>query len=215
MYTSPIDAVRKIVTRQGPLALYRGMASPLAMVAAFNALLFSTTGALNRIVRPDGGQLTTSQAAFTGFLAGVPVSILASPTELLKCRLQYQGVVKIPAGYVPTVDDIKAGKVLFKGPIDVMKHILRHEGGVPGLFRGLVATLVRECPGNAAYFGAYAATKSFLAQMQGLDSTADLGATSLVAAGGIAGASFWIPVFPVDNIKSRLQVDTFHNPKYR
>ena len=75
--------------------------------------------------------------------------------ELLKCRLQAQGGKKPAPGHVNSMADVRAGRALFNGPIDVMKHVLRHEGGALGLFRGLLPTLAREVPGNAAYFGAY------------------------------------------------------------
>ena len=46
-------------------------------------------------------------------------------------------------------------------PIDVTRYILRKEG-IFGLFRGLTATLARECPGNACFFGGYELTRSIL-----------------------------------------------------
>jgi solute carrier family 25 carnitine/acylcarnitine transporter 20/29 len=57
-----------------------------AAVAAFNALLFTSWGAAERVLSPDGQPLSVSQAMLAGGLAGVPVSLLATPTELLKCR---------------------------------------------------------------------------------------------------------------------------------
>lgn len=45
--------------------------------------------------------------------------------------------------------------------IDITRRILRTEG-VRGLFRGLTATLARECPGNACFFGGYEFTRSIL-----------------------------------------------------
>jgi solute carrier family 25 carnitine/acylcarnitine transporter 20/29 len=47
-----------------------------------------------------------------------------------------------------------------------MQNVLRHEGGVLGLFRGLGPTLLREVPGNAAYFGLYDLSKHKLAEWQ-------------------------------------------------
>ncbi len=61
---------------------------------------------------------------------------------------------------------VQAGEALFKGPLGVMGNVLRHEGGVLGLFRGLVPTLLREVPGNAAYFGLYDLSKRQLAEWQ-------------------------------------------------
>ncbi len=37
-----------------------------------------------------GTPLSTGQSIVAGAVAGVPVSLLATPTELLKCRLQAQ-----------------------------------------------------------------------------------------------------------------------------
>lgn len=88
-----------------------------------------------------------------GAVAGVPVSLLACPTELLKCRLQAQGGMKPPAGAVYSLADVRAGRALFRGPVDVMRSVLRHEGGLLGMYRGLGATLLREVPGNAGGLG--------------------------------------------------------------
>lgn len=95
--------------------------------------------------------------------------------------------------------------------MDVARHVLRTEGGVRGLFKGLVPTLAREVPGNAAMFGVYEALKQYMA---GGPDTSKLGRGSLIMAGGLAGASFWIFVYPVDVVKSVVQVDDYKNPKY-
>jgi solute carrier family 25 (mitochondrial carnitine/acylcarnitine transporter), member 20/29 len=54
-----------------------------------------------------------------------------------------------------------------------------------------------------------------LAMLQGLHSVSELGNVSLVAAGAGAGAAYWGSVYPADIIKSRLQVDSFTNPRYK
>lgn len=42
---------------------------------------------------------------------------------------------------------------------DVARHVLRHEGGPPGLFKGMGATLLRESLGNMGMFGVYETVK--------------------------------------------------------
>jgi solute carrier family 25 carnitine/acylcarnitine transporter 20/29 len=93
--------------------------------------------------------------------------------------------------------------------------IMRFEGGFFALFKGYTPTLLREIPGNAAYFGTYTLVKEQLAAAQGLLNTSQLGAGSLMLAGGLAGAAFWMPTIPVDTIKTRMQLDSPYNPKYR
>lgn len=113
------------------------------------------------------------------------------------------------------------GRMNNSSSMDVTRHILRKEG-VTGLFRGLTATLARECPGNACFFGGYEFTRSVL--MMENEKKADIGKravtnVSLVhahlarigflktwLAGGMAGVCFWVVTFPVDVIKSRIQV---------
>lgn len=95
--------------------------------------------------------------------------------------------------------------------MDVARHVLKSEGGVRGLFKGLVPTLAREVPGNAAMFGTYELLKQRFA---GGPDTSNLGRGSLIVAGGLAGASFWLSVYPTDVVKSVIQVDDYKNPKY-
>ena len=42
-----------------------------------------------------------------------------------------------------------------------------------------------------------------------------LGQGSMLVAGGIGGAAFWVTVFPLDVVKSRIQTDNVHAPQYR
>ncbi|XP_011097444.1 mitochondrial carnitine/acylcarnitine carrier-like protein [Sesamum indicum] len=203
-YSGAIDAVKQTLAAEGPRGLYKGMGAPLATVAAFNAVLFTVRGQMETLLRSAPGvPLTVSQQVVCGAGAGVAVSFLACPTELIKCRLQAQS----------TLATTGAGTVAIKygGPMDVARHVLQSEGGARGLFKGLVPTLAREVPGNAAMFGVYEALKQYLA---GGQDTSSLGRGSLILAGGLAGASFWVSVYPTDVVKSVLQIDDYKNPKF-
>lgn len=109
--------------------------------------------------------------------AGVACSMLACPTELVKCRLQAQSALATTVE-APVLAGVGAaggsaavkGAVQYTGPFDVARHVVRSEGGVLGLWRGLIPTLMREVPGNAAMFGTYEATKQYLAGGKSLNS---------------------------------------------
>lgn len=203
-YSGAMDAVRQTVAAEGPRGLYKGMGAPLATVAAFNAVLFTVRGQTEAFLRPESGApLTVNQQVVCGAVAGVAVSFLACPTELIKCRLQAQSAL---ASVGSTAVAVK-----YAGPMDVARHVLKSEGGVRGLFKGLFPTLAREVPGNAAMFGVYEATKQYLA---GSTDTSKLGRGSLIVAGGLAGGTFWLSVYPTDVIKSVIQVDDYKNPKF-
>ncbi|XP_072986204.1 mitochondrial carnitine/acylcarnitine carrier-like protein [Typha latifolia] len=203
-YAGAIDAVKQTLAAEGPRGLYKGMGAPLATVAAFNALLFTVRGQMEGLLRSEpGAPLTVNQQVVCGGVAGVAVSFLACPTELIKCRLQAQSALADSAA--------SSGRVRYGGPMDVAKHVVRSEGGVRGLFKGMVPTLAREVPGNAAVFGVYEALKQYFA---GGKDTSKLGSGSLIVAGGLAGATFWLLVYPTDVVKSVIQVDDYRNPKF-
>ena len=58
------------------------------------------------------------------------------------------------------------GSLRYKGPLDVVRQVARAEGGVLGLYKGLVPTLLREVPGCGAMFAAYEAIKLAAVQQQ-------------------------------------------------
>ncbi|KAK1374957.1 mitochondrial carnitine/acylcarnitine carrier-like protein [Heracleum sosnowskyi] len=202
-FSGAIDAVKQTVAREGAGGLYKGMGAPLATVAALNAICFAARGQMEALLRSEpGSPLTINQQIICGAGAGVAVAFPACPTELIKCRLQAQSAMA-EAGSAGVA-------VKYAGPVDVARHAYQ-TAGVRGLFRGLVPTLAREIPGNAAMFGVYEGLKQYLAG--GLD-TSKLGRGSFMLAGGLAGGSFWIFVYPTDVVKSAIQVDDFKNPKY-
>lgn len=123
--------------------------------------------------------------------------------KLHECRLQAQGALASVGS--------AAVAVKYAGPMDVARHVLRSEGGMRGLFKGLFPTMAREVPGNAAMFGMYEALKQYFA---GGKDTSSLGRGSLIVAGGLAGGSFWMSVYPTDVIKSVIQIDDYKNPKF-
>ena len=87
-YSGAMDAVRQTLAAEGPRGLYKGMGAPLATVAAFDAVLFTVRGQMEALVRSEpGAPLSVNQQVVCGAGAGVAVSFLACPTELIKCRL--------------------------------------------------------------------------------------------------------------------------------
>ncbi|MFS8005094.1 putative mitochondrial carrier domain superfamily [Helianthus anomalus] len=148
---------------------------------------------------PDA-PLTVYQQVAARAGAGFAVAILTTPTELIKCRLQAQSAL---------ADGAVTAAMKYSGPLDVAKQVWR-SGGVRSLFKGLIPTMAREVPGNAAMFGVYEALKQHF--VGGTD-TSGLSCGSLIIAGGLAGGAFWASVYPTDVIKSVIQIDDNKNPK--
>jgi len=68
---------------------FKGMASPLLGIAGVNSLLFAAYGISKRIISPFG-QLSLKETAAAGAMAGAANSVLASPVEMFKVRMQGQ-----------------------------------------------------------------------------------------------------------------------------
>lgn len=86
-FAGAMDAVKQTLAAEGPRGLYKGMGAPLATVAAFNAVLFSVRGQMETLLRSEPGvPLTINQQVICGAGAGLAVSFMACPTELIKCR---------------------------------------------------------------------------------------------------------------------------------
>lgn len=79
------------------------------------------------------------------------------------------------------------------------------------LFRGLTITLARELPSYFCFFGTYEAIREALKPAGGLREDCGLAVTSL--AGGVGGILLWAVTFPVDVIKSRIQLDDMMQTK--
>uniref|UniRef100_A0A9L0KAM6 Mitochondrial ornithine transporter 1 n=1 Tax=Equus asinus TaxID=9793 RepID=A0A9L0KAM6_EQUAS len=95
--------------------------------------------------------------------------------------------------------EIEGGKGLVWS---VVKSILRKDGPL-GFYHGLSSTLLREVPGYFFFFGGYELSRSFFASGRSKD---ELGPVPLMLSGGVGGICLWLAVYPVDCIKSRIQV---------
>lgn len=92
----------------------------------------------------------------------------------------------------------------YHGPVDCLQKVFRQEG-IPGLFRGYSALLLRDVPFNFFFFGCYEAYTSAWARYLNKESKNDLNPFFILASGGLAGATGWSIVFPADVLKAYMQ----------
>lgn len=187
------DCTVQTIQKEGFFALYKGMASPLIGIGAVNALLFAANSKLKAQLQtyPDE-LLSLDKIALAGAGAGIVNSILASPVELLKIKMQAQ------FGHA-SVD----GSKHFTGPVDCAKYLIQRDGIANGLFRGLWATIVREIPAYAGFYTGFEATKRYLTKGQ----KEEANIFQLMAAGAVGGIGYWVSSYPLDVVKSVVQND--------
>lgn len=213
---------------EGPLKnLYRGISAPLFGAAVeTSSLFFSYRIAQDILVatfpslraqrfKDDKGtyKLPLSALLFAGAASGAFTSLLLTPIELVKCKMQ------VPLQR-PGVSS-NAGHMNSKlpGPVQILKSIFKSQG-LLGFWHGQLGTLIRETGGSAAWFGSYEGVKMLFERYNHTvsDSQVKHGNTSAAApstllisqqllAGAIAGVSYNFCFYPADTIKSRMQTE--------
>jgi solute carrier family 25 (mitochondrial carnitine/acylcarnitine transporter), member 20/29 len=204
VYSGALDVVRRTIAREGLLrGLYAGVSAPLVGVTPMFAVSFWGYDLGKTLVQKfstvpienNTPQYSIAQISAAGAFSAVPMTLITAPFERVKVLLQIQGQNPPPPGQKPK----------YSGGLDVVRQLYK-EGGIRSVFRGSAMTLARDSPGSAAYFAAYEYIKRSLTPKDASGNpTGDLPLTAIITAGGAAGVAMWIPVFPVDTIKSRMQ----------
>jgi solute carrier family 25 carnitine/acylcarnitine transporter 20/29 len=218
VYKSAIDVVRKSIAKDGlGKGLYAGVSAPLVGVTPMcgfplpHKMKFQLMcqivavsfwgydvgkGLVRRFSTVQDNQLSIAQVSAAGFFSAIPMIVITAPFERVKVLLQIQGQKQLAPGEKPK----------YSGGVDVVRQLYK-EGGIRSVFRGSVATLARDGPGSAAYFATYEYIKRRLTPVDPLTGkpSGNLSLLAVTGAGAAAGVAMWIPVFPVDTVKSRLQ----------
>ncbi|OAX34897.1 mitochondrial carrier [Rhizopogon vinicolor AM-OR11-026] len=190
-YHSVSHAFATIIREERFIGLYKGIASPLATCALLNGLIFASYKFFLKMQVTDDVIPSLTQVAIAGSCCGVVTSFLSAPIELIKTR--QQNMLESGLG---SVSAIKLASTIYR------KH------GLKGLYRGFTATALRDT-GYGAYFLGYEATSRYLTASSSLlldpSQTESLPLWVLFVSGGVAGVVGWLPTFPLDVVKTRMQ----------
>ncbi|PYH76189.1 mitochondrial carrier protein [Aspergillus uvarum CBS 121591] len=201
------SATRHIWAKEGALAFYKGTLMPLLGVSACVSISFGALHTFrqaiescNRQTRPSHDRtLSLPQFYIAGAGAGLVTSIVSGPVEHIRIRLQTQ-----PHG---------TGRI-YMGPFDCARKLIR-AGGLAGLYRGQVMTIVREMHGYGVWFATYEGLVRWAMHRQ-RKRREELPGWQIAVYGGLAGEALWLLSYPIDVIKSRMQSDGLGSErKYR
>ena len=206
-YSGALDAATQIYKNEGALAFYKGTLTPLIGIGAcvsvqFGGFHFARRQFEARNQQKSGGtgQLSYGQYYASGAFAGITNTVLSSPIEHIRIRLQTQ-----PHG---------AGR-LYNGPIDCMKKLSAHEGVLKGLYRGTAVTYLREAQAYGVWFTTFEYLMNADAKRNHIKRE-QVSTLKVAFYGGLAGEALWISSYPFDVVKSKQQSDGFGpDRKYR
>ncbi|KAI9491065.1 mitochondrial carrier domain-containing protein [Zychaea mexicana] len=199
MTTEPLPTAWQTLTRmvkyEGASSMFKGVLAPVLGLAGLNAVLFFSYGSIIRAFERQFGEakalglLKEQQDAFmpslgqvyiAGCGAGIASFLFSAPTELVKIKAQ--------VSHVP------------KSSLQVVRETLARDG-LRGLYQGGWITIIRDAPSYGIYFWVYEGMK----RLWETDASKS-NAWQLLLAGGTAGVVSWSSIYPIDVVKSRLQM---------
>ena len=184
-------------------------------------------------------KLPIGSLAICGAISGSFTSLVLTPIELIKCKMQVQPTfgARSSLPLSPTTAAL-TGKVAIHtltiprqpGPITLIKDIVRAYG-ITGLWHGQMGTFFRESGGSSAWFSAYeyasaklcawgnkekaSSIDQMLAGALGMFDTCILSESRV--ANGIrltAGVSYNFLFFPADSVKSKMQTEAISTQRH-
>lgn len=172
------------------------MFSPMIGMAFINAIVFGVQH--NMMKRMERTYLNSFIAGGT---AGALQSFICCPIELIKLRMQAQKN-PIQLFEIHHVDS----QMVYKDPWDATVQVYK-KAGVRGLYKGTLITMAREIPGFGCYFASYDYLCNMSMRIFKNEHRDTIHPVTLCVCGGVSGIFTWIISYPVDVVKSRLQVD--------
>ncbi|KAL7412288.1 putative organic acid transporter [Mrakia frigida] len=138
-----IQTFKDIIRAEGTGRLYRGLVPPLMLEAPKRALKFAANDSFGKLYTSDGATpMTPMLSIFTGMSAGATESIIVTPFEGVKIRLQDKNST-------------------YTGALDVIKKVSA-EAGPMALYKGMEATFWRHVLWNGGYFGCIFQVRGYL-----------------------------------------------------
>ncbi len=170
-----------VVREDGLLGLYRGVSSPMTGVVLLNALAFQSFGMAKRALGElPGFDLSVPRLFVAGGMAGAAIALAECPVDFLKTQMQLKRFDSLRQAVRTVVESRGSG----------------------GVYQGFWATILRNVPANACWYGTFEAVREMLRSERQRRSDVGFGGTLL--AGGLAGVAYWTGVYPIDVYESSI-----------
>lgn len=172
---------------------FQGIGSPVFGASLENAVLFVSYNQCSQLLERHSKVSPLQQILLSGAFAGSCASLVLTPVELVKCKLQVSNLqnsidgVKKPTKIIPTI-----------------KAVLQ-ERGFLGLWQGQSGTFIRESFGGVAWFSTYEILKNYLKDRH--EDGRDSDTWELLFSGATAGLAYNASIFPADTLKSMMQTE--------
>jgi len=173
-----LGMIKIVMKEEGLRGFYSGVFGMMVGQALIKAVAFGSNNWALNIQSP--GQHSIIQLVLAASFSGFTASFLVNPVERVKILMQADNTGQYTSEW------------------ECITKIVSQDGLFGLLFRGVDATIVREIPGYALYFVIYHLLIESTGQWLGS------GVAPLLC-GAAAGCLSWLPVYPIDVIKTNMQ----------
>lgn len=194
MFPTTWSCIKYTYQNEGILrGFFQGIGSPLFGASLENATLFVAYNQTSKYLTKNThfGELTN--IIISGAVSGSFASLVLTPVELIKCKLQVANLENKIPGNIPKTTKI----------IPTLVNIIKQKGAM-GLWQGQSSTFVRESFGGVAWFTTYELMKRYLKERH---SGEENKTWELLVSGASAGLAFNASIFPADTVKSIMQTE--------
>lgn len=195
VYSGSLDCATKLLRAEGPTALFKGLPPALLRQSTYGSLRYGLYAPIRNMLGVDPTrpkEIPMWKKVVAGAAAGAIASGIANPTDLIKIRMQTDGMLKGPDGaFLPHK---------YKGVLHCFQTTLREEG-ILGLWKGVGPTMGRATALAAAELSTYDEAKL---QLQHFGIIKQDGLLLHVSTAFISGFTSTVASSPFDVVKSRV-----------
>ena len=187
-----------IFRKEGARGYFKGNGAMMVRIFPYAAIQFMSYEQYKRLLKPHFRRGTHTHKLLAGSLTGITAVTCTYPLDVVRARLAYQ-----------------VHERRYKGVWHTLTTVAREEGGVRGLYRGYVPTVLGMIPYAGVAFYSYEVLKSLMmerlrdsATKLSLDGsgTVVLTVPATLVCGGLAGAVAQTVSYPLDVVRRNMQV---------
>ncbi|GAX22302.1 solute carrier family 25 (mitochondrial aspartate/glutamate transporter), member 12/13 [Fistulifera solaris] len=197
-YRSWMHCLRSVVQHESALGLYRGLTPQLIGIGPEKLIKIQVNDLIKQVLDPhreshEANGVSTKPSLWVEVIAGACAGacqlLVTNPMEVTKIHMQLEGETNrfLEKRGIPSIEPAS------------LRSIVR-QMGLPGVYRGATACLLRDVPFSAIYFPTYSALRHLLDAEIDQPTNANIWLAGTVA--GIPAAALTIPA---DVVKTRLQ----------
>jgi len=162
-----LDCMHSMWAHEGVRGFYRSLPVTLAMNIPYTGMLVAVNDALKAALHlgrgSSGASLTNAPWYFCcAGVSGAAAAALTSPLDVIKTRLQTQGLRPAVAAGAP----MGRSALPYLGMLSTIRSIAQEEGGVRGFFRGVGPRVVLAAPSAAISWGTYETIRMALCDLK-------------------------------------------------